>query len=86
MSILAWIAFGFLAGALARLATPGKHPHGCIVTIALGIMGAFVGGLVGNVIFDEKVDWSFSLEPFLIAVLGTIFVLLVLQALSGRRR
>lgn len=86
MSILAWIAFGFLAGAAARLVTPGRHPHGCLVTIALGIAGAFVGGLVGNALFDENVDWSFSLRPFLVAVLGTIFVLLLLQALEGRRK
>lgn len=85
MSILAWVAFGFLAGALARLATPGKHPRGCLVTIALGITGAFLGGLVGNALFDEEIDWSFSLKPFLVAVLGAIFLLLVLQALGGRR-
>jgi uncharacterized membrane protein YeaQ/YmgE (transglycosylase-associated protein family) len=86
MSILAWIAFGFLAGAVARLATPGKHPPGCIVTIAVGIAGAFLGGLAGNLVFDTKISWSFSLRPFLVAVVGAIVLLLVLQALEGGHR
>ena len=85
MSLLAWVLFGLLAGAVAKLATPGKHPQGCIVTIAVGIAGAVVGGFAGIVLFGERVGWSFSLRPFLVAVLGAIVVLLLLQALEGRR-
>lgn len=84
MSILAWIAFGFLAGAVARWATPGKHPRGCIVTIAVGIAGAFIGGVAGNLLFGTRVSWSFSLRPFLVAVVGAIVLLLILQAFEGR--
>ena len=86
MSILAWVIFGFLAGAAAKLATPGEHPQGCIVTIAVGIAGAVVGGFAGYGLFGERVGWSFSLRPFLVAVVGAIVVLLVLQALEGRHR
>jgi len=84
VSILAWIVFGFLAGAVARLATPGNHPSGCIVAIAVGIAGAFIGGIAGNLLFGAKVSWSFSLRPFLVAVVGSIVLLLILQALEGR--
>ena len=86
MSILAWILFGLLAGAVAKLATPGKHPRGCIVTIAVGIAGAVLGGFAGNALFGKRIGWSFSLRPFLVAVVGAIVVLLVLQALEGRHR
>lgn len=86
MSILAWILFGLLAGAAAKLATPGKHPQGCIVTIAVGIAGAVLGGFAGYGLFGERIGWSFSLRPFLVAVVGAIVVLLVLQALEGRPR
>ncbi len=85
MSVLAWIVFGFLAGALARLVTPGRHPHGCITTIAIGIAGAVLGGLGGSVIFDHHVDWHFGLGPFALAVLGSVILLLFLQAVRGRR-
>jgi len=86
MSILAWVLFGFLAGAAAKIVTPGQHPQGCIVSIALGIAGAVMGGFAGIVLFGERVGWSFSLGPFLVAVAGTIVVLLLLQAIEGRRR
>jgi uncharacterized membrane protein YeaQ/YmgE (transglycosylase-associated protein family) len=85
MNILAWILFGFLAGAVARLVTPGKHPRGCIVAIAVGVSGAVIGGLIGQALFEKHVRWSFSLGPFLLAVLGAVLVLLVLQALADRR-
>jgi len=84
LNILAWIVFGFLAGVIARWATPGKHPPGCIVAIAVGIAGAFIGGIAGNLLFGTKVSWSFSLRPFLVAVVGAIVLLLILQALEGR--
>jgi len=86
VSILAWILFGLLAGAVAKLATPGNHPRGCIVTVAVGIAGAVLGGFAGNVLFGQRVGWSFSLRPFLVAVVGAIVVLLVLQALEGHHR
>ncbi len=86
MSILAWVLFGFLAGVVAKTVTPGQHPQGCIVSIALGIAGAVMGGFAGIVLFGERVGWSFSLKPFLVAVLGTIVVLLLLQAIEGRHR
>ncbi len=84
MNVLAWILFGFFAGALARLVTPGKHPHGCITTIAIGIAGAVLGGLGGSVIFDRRVSWHFGLRPFAVAVLGAVILLLFLQAVRGR--
>jgi uncharacterized membrane protein YeaQ/YmgE (transglycosylase-associated protein family) len=86
MSILAWVIFGFLAGAAAKVVTPGKHPQGCIVSIALGIAGAVLGGFAGIVLFGERIGWSFSLGPFLVAVAGAVIVLLLLQALEGRHR
>lgn len=44
MGIVSWIVLGLIAGAIAKLLMPGKDPGGCIITILLGIAGAFVGG------------------------------------------
>ena len=44
MGIIAWIVVGLIAGVLAKLIMPGDDPGGFIVTILLGIVGAFVGG------------------------------------------
>ena len=86
MGILSWILFGLLAGAVARLVVPGRHKLGCLTTLAVGVVGAFLGGLIGNVILGHAVRFRFDLVPFLLAVVGSIVLLLLLDALGGRRR
>jgi uncharacterized membrane protein YeaQ/YmgE (transglycosylase-associated protein family) len=86
VGILAWILFGLLAGAVARLVVPGRQRLGCIATLAVGLVGALIGGLIGDVVFGHKVRFRFDLGPFLLAVVGAVVLLLSLQALSGRRR
>jgi len=51
--IIAWIVFGLIVGAIARLLMPGKDPGGWLATMALGIAGSFVGGFIGQVIFGS---------------------------------
>jgi uncharacterized membrane protein YeaQ/YmgE (transglycosylase-associated protein family) len=48
MSILGWILFGLIVGALAKLVMPGRDPGGIIVTMLLGIAGAVIGGFLGR--------------------------------------
>ena len=86
MGILSWIVFGLLAGLVARMLVRGTGSIGCLGTLAVGIVGALLGGLIGEVVFDEKVRFDWDLKPFLLAVLGAVAFLLMLQALGGRRR
>lgn len=84
--ILSWIAFGLLAGAVARALTPGRHALGCIGTLAVGLVGALVGGLIGEVVLGrDDVEFRWDLGPFLLAVVGAVVLLLALQAVGGRR-
>jgi len=85
MGLLSWIVFGLLAGAVARLLTPGKHAIGCIGTLAVGLVGALIGGLIGEVVFDRDERFTWDLGPFLLAVVGAVILLLALQALARRR-
>ncbi len=82
MGILAWILFGLIVGALAKLVMPGRDPGGIIVTMLLGIAGAVLGGFAGRALgfYGEG-------EPagFLMAFLGAI-ILLMLYRMMGRRR
>jgi uncharacterized membrane protein YeaQ/YmgE (transglycosylase-associated protein family) len=82
---LSWIVFGLLAGAVARMVVPGKHRIGCLPTIAVGIVGALIGGLIGQVVLGHKVHFGFDLGPFVLAVIGAVVLLLALEALAGRR-
>lgn len=86
MGIVAWILFGLLAGLVARAVTPGRHRIGCLPTLAVGLVGALLGGLIGNVVLGHKVRFGWDLGPFLLAVVGAVVLLLALEALSGRRR
>ena len=84
MGIIGWIFFGLLAGAVARMLTPGRHSIGCFGTLAVGVIGALLGGFLGEAVFDTEVDLGWDLKPFLLAVAGAIVLLLGLNALSRR--
>jgi uncharacterized membrane protein YeaQ/YmgE (transglycosylase-associated protein family) len=84
MSIIGWIFFGLLAGAVARLVTPGKQAIGCFGTLAVGVIGALLGGLVGEAVFEDEIEFGWDLKPFLLAVAGAVVLLLALNALQRR--
>ena len=84
MGILSWVVFGLIAGALAKFLTPGKGPRGCLVTIALGIGGAVVGGLIGTQLGFGTVD-GFDIRSFIIAIVGAALLLVGYQLMEQRK-
>lgn len=76
MGILSWIVMGFIVGVLAKFIMPGKDPGGFIVTILLGIAGAFVGGFIGSFLGLGSVT-GFNVGSFLLAIGGAILLLVV---------
>jgi uncharacterized membrane protein YeaQ/YmgE (transglycosylase-associated protein family) len=82
MTILGWILFGLVVGAVAKLLMPGRDPGGIIVTMLLGIAGAVLGGFAGRAmgLYAEG-----EAAGFVMALLGAI-VLLVAYRAMGRRR
>ena len=81
--ILAWIAIGLVAGAIAKLLMPGKDPGGCIITILLGIAGALLAGFLGR-----AVGWYEGNEGagFLAAIVGAFVILFIYRLIATRRR
>ncbi len=84
MGFLSWIVFGLLAGALAKFIMPGKDPGGCLITTVLGIFGAIVGGWIGTLVGFGDVS-GFNLGSFVIAVLGSIVLLLGYRVIVSRK-
>jgi uncharacterized membrane protein YeaQ/YmgE (transglycosylase-associated protein family) len=84
MSIVGWIFFGLLAGAVARLVTPGRQAIGCFGTLAVGVVGALLGGLLGEAVFEGEIEFGWDLKPFLLAVAGAVVLLLALNAIQRR--
>ena len=84
MGILTWIIVGLIAGALGKLIMPGDDPGGIIVTIILGIVGAFVGGFVFNLFGGAGVT-GFNLGSILVATVGAIILLAIYRMVAGGR-
>jgi outer membrane protein OmpA-like peptidoglycan-associated protein/uncharacterized membrane protein YeaQ/YmgE (transglycosylase-associated protein family) len=85
MEIVTWIAFGLIAGVIAKLLMPGKDPGGIIVTILLGIAGALVGGFIGNAMgfgWNANVDGGGLLDwrNLMLAIGGSFLLLLAYRA------
>lgn len=76
MGILSWIAMGLIVGLLAKFIMPGKDPGGLIITILLGIAGAFVGGYLGTFLGLGTVT-GFNFASLLIAIGGAVLLLVL---------
>ena len=79
------IIVGLIAGALARLLVPGRDPMGIGATIVLGIVGSFIGGFLGYLLFHKDATQG-ALQPSGIigSILGAIVALLIYRAVSRR--
>ena len=81
--VIGWIIFGLIVGAIAKLLMPGRDPGGIIVTMALGIAGALLGGFLGRAL-----GWYQENEPagFLMSLGGAILLLGIYRLMIGRRQ
>ena len=82
-SLIAWAATGLIAGALARWVVRDDR-SGCIYTMVVGVLGALIGGALMQAVDKRSLD-EFSIRTVLVAAAGAVLLLLVLQALGGRR-
>ncbi len=81
MGIISWIVLGLIAGVLAKLIMPGKDSGGLIVTMLLGIAGAFVGGWAGS-FFGLGSTGSFNVGSILTATAGALLILFVYKQIK----
>jgi uncharacterized membrane protein YeaQ/YmgE (transglycosylase-associated protein family) len=83
---LYWILLGLVAGTLAKFLVPGRDPSGCIITIALGIAGAFIGGWLGTFFgWGRITQGTLNLRSVGIATVGAAVLLVVGRLLAKRR-
>lgn len=81
MGILSWIVLGLIAGLLAKVVMPGNDPGGFIVTILLGIAGAFVGGWLGTMMGIASFN-GFTMQGLFVATAGAIALLAIYRLLK----
>ncbi|MEQ8690780.1 MAG: GlsB/YeaQ/YmgE family stress response membrane protein [Pseudomonadales bacterium] len=81
MGILSWIVLGLIVGVLAKFIMPGKDPGGIIVTILIGIAGAFVGGFLGTLLDIGDVS-GINLVSIGLATVGALLLLFLYRQLK----
>ncbi len=85
MGMISWIVLGLIAGAIAKMLMPGRDPGGCIITVLLGIGGAFLGGWIGKTLFHVQLGKFFDLRTWGLAILGSVVILVLYRLIFGSR-
>jgi uncharacterized membrane protein YeaQ/YmgE (transglycosylase-associated protein family) len=86
MGFFGFLLLGLIAGAIAKLIIPGRQGGGWLITLVLGVVGALLGGFIGGAIFGSGLQEFFSIQTWLLAIVGSIIVLLIYGAITGRKR
>lgn len=87
LGFIGFLILGLIAGAIARFLVPGKDSMGWIATLVLGVVGSFIGGTLGSLIFggDEGGIFDFRAAGIIGSIIGAIIALLIWRAVSSRR-
>lgn len=83
MGIISWIIFGALAGWVASMLANTNEEQGAIGNILIGIIGAFIGGMLMEMLGGSGVT-GFNFRSFLVAILGAVILLVIYKAVRGR--
>jgi uncharacterized membrane protein YeaQ/YmgE (transglycosylase-associated protein family) len=85
MGILGWLVLGLVAGLIAKALHRGPEPGGLLGTLAVGIGGALLGGLIASLLGIGSISSFFNLGTWLIAVGGALLLLAVYSTLATSR-
>ena len=83
MGFIAWLIFGALAGWVASMIAGTNERQGCLLNIIVGIVGAFVGGFLYNLLTGRQLDFGFDVTSFIVAIAGAVILLFLV---TGARR
>jgi uncharacterized membrane protein YeaQ/YmgE (transglycosylase-associated protein family) len=83
VGLISWLLLGLLVGGAAKLLHPGRDPGGLLVTMGIGMAGAFIGGYGGTLLGVGGVT-GFDIRSLALATAGAVFLLIVLRVASRR--
>lgn len=84
-TIIAYIVIGLIGGAIAKAIMPGTQGGGWLATMALGIVGALVGGFLGGALFNVSYNDIFSFQGLITSIVGALIVLAIWGFLAKRK-
>ena len=85
MGFIGWIVLGLIAGIIAKILMPGRDPGGCIITMLIGVVGALLGGFLSQRLLGISRGGFFDLRTWVIAIVGSIILLVIYRLIAGRR-
>jgi uncharacterized membrane protein YeaQ/YmgE (transglycosylase-associated protein family) len=80
-SIIWMLLVGLVIGFIAKLLMPGRDPGGCIITMLLGIAGAFVGTWIGRMVSGNEAYTA----HWIMSIVGAMLLLFLYRLVAGRR-
>jgi uncharacterized membrane protein YeaQ/YmgE (transglycosylase-associated protein family) len=83
-SVISWLVFGLIVGAIARFLVPGRQDMGWFATILLGILGSVAGGLISWAIFGTP-QGTINAAGWLMSIVGAILLVLIYGRMKGVR-
>jgi uncharacterized membrane protein YeaQ/YmgE (transglycosylase-associated protein family) len=86
MGVIGWIVLGLIAGAIAKAVHKGEEPGGLLGTLAVGVLGALLGGLIASAAGLGGIGSFFSIGTWLIAIGGALLLLVVFNAVVSRSK
>src|SRR3712207_7116376 len=81
MGIIGWVVLGLVAGAIAKAIHRGDEPGGLLGTLAVGIVGALLGGFIASALGVGAISSFFSIGTWLIAIGGALLLLVIYSAI-----
>lgn len=85
MGIIGFLVFGLVVGALARLIKPGKQNLSILATLALGVVGSLIGGVVANLLGTGDF-FELNIIGAIVAIVAAVLLIGVAEGMSGGRR
>lgn len=83
--MIGFLVAGLIIGALARLIVPGKQSLGILATLALGLVGSLIGGLIAQ-FFGTGDIWELNVLGFVLAVVAAVLLIGVAEAIAGKSK
>ncbi|HMO56827.1 MAG TPA: GlsB/YeaQ/YmgE family stress response membrane protein [Roseiflexaceae bacterium] len=77
MGIISWIIFGALAGWVASMIVGTNERQGCLGNIVIGVIGAFLGGILVELLTSQSMNFEWSWRSFIVAVIGSVLLLAI---------
>lgn len=82
MSILVWLVFGLIVGAIAKLMMPGKDPGSFVVTVMVGIVGSLIGGGISYLLLGAQ--GRYQPAGWIMSIVGAILLLAIYRVIARR--